>query len=189
MSGHPRETQLALYAGGDLSSLGRWLVARHLSACNRCREDVAGYREASTEMLQSAAVLPKDLNWERLSAEMQANIHVGLAAGECVGGVPDGRDRIGWKAALVMASITLLIVTGWFLNAPRQTPAARLAEAGIVLETTSSEIQMKENGAVFSLRHPASDGLTVSVSGQGSVRARYLDAETGQVTIHNVYAE
>jgi hypothetical protein len=139
-------------------------------------------------MLQSAAILPRDLDWERLSAEMQANIHVGLAAGECVGGMPESRDRIGWKAALVMASITLLIVTGWFLNAPR-TPEARLAEAGIVLETTASEIQMKENGAIFSMRHPVSDGLTVSISGQGSIRARYLDAETGQVTIHNVYAE
>jgi anti-sigma factor RsiW len=189
MSGHPRETHLALYAGGDLSGFRRWAVARHLSACNRCREEVAAYREVSTEMLQSAAILPKELNWERLSAEMQANIHVGLAAGECVGGVPERRDRIGWKAALVMASITLLIVTGWFLNVPRHSPAARLAEAGIVLETTASEIQMKENGAIFSLRHPGSDGLTVSVSGQGSIRARYLDAETGQVTIHNVYAE
>ena len=187
MSGHPRETQLALYSGGDLSGLRRWLVARHVSTCDRCREEAAGYREASTEMLQSAAILPKD--WERLSAEMQANIHVGLAAGECVGRVPEGRDRIGWKAALVMASITLLVVTGWFLNVPRNAPAAQLAEVGIILEATASEMQMKENGAVFSLPHPLSDGLTVSMSGQDSVRARYLDAETGQVTIHNVYAE
>lgn len=189
MSGHPRDSQLALLSGGELTGFERWRVARHVRNCERCREECAAYRESATEMLQSAAVLPKDLNWEGLAAEMQANIHLGLVAGECVGGVPEGRDRIGWKAALVMASITALILTGWFLNTPRMVQVARQADKGIILESTASGIQVKENGGVLSLRHSAQDGLTVSMSGDGSVGARYLDSETGQVTIHNVYAE
>jgi hypothetical protein len=189
MSGHPRDAQLALLAGGDLTGFERWRVARHVRNCERCREECAAFREASSEMLPSAALLPKNLDWDRLAAEMQANIHLGLAAGECVGRASDGRDRIGWKAALVMASVTALILTGWFLNTPREVRVSRQAEPGIILESTDSGIQVKENGAVLSLRHSSSDGVTVSMSGQGSVGARYLDADTGQITIHNVYAE
>ncbi len=189
MSGHPRDTQLALFAGGDLAGLDRWLVSRHVSGCSRCRDEVAGYRASSIEMLQSVTILPKDLDWQRLSAEMQANIRVGLAAGACVGSLPETRDHLGWKAALVMASIAVLVATGWFLNAPRRAPVAVQSETGIVLETSASSIEIKQNGSVFSMRHPSQNGLTVSMSGQGSVGARYLDADTGQVTIHHVYAE
>ena len=35
--------------------------------------------------------------------------------------------------------------------------------------------------------HPHSDAVTVSVSMQGSVGVRYVDADTGQVTTNKVY--
>ena len=31
--------------------------------------------------------------------------------------------------------------------------------------------------------------MTYLVNAQGTLRARYVDSETGQVTIHNVYAQ
>jgi hypothetical protein len=189
MMGHPHDTKLALFAGGDLAALDRWLISRHVSGCSRCRDEVAGYRASSIEMLQSVTSLPKDLDWQRLAAEMQANIRVGLAAGACVGSVPEARDHIGWKAALAAASIAVLVATGWLLNTPRRGPAGVQSEIGIVLETSASSIEIKQNGSVFSMRHPSQNGLTVSMSGQGSVGARYLDTDTGQVTIHHVYAE
>jgi len=37
--------------------------------------------------------------------------------------------------------------------------------------------------------HPSKQPVTYSVGAQGSMRARYVDPETGYVTINNVYAE
>jgi len=46
---------------------------------------------------------------------------------------------------------------------------------------------VRENGGSLALLHPRSDGLTISVNMQGSAGARYIDSDTGQVTINRVY--
>jgi hypothetical protein len=67
-----------------------------------------------------------------------------------------------------------------------QRPAAAQDDA-VVLEASSSSIEVKENGRAMSLMHPHSDGVTVSVSMRGSAGVRYVDADTGQVTTNKVY--
>jgi len=57
----------------------------------------------------------------------------------------------------------------------------------VVLEASSSAIEVKENGRAMSLTHPHSDHVTVSVSLRGSAGVRYVDADTGQVTTNKVY--
>ncbi len=57
----------------------------------------------------------------------------------------------------------------------------------VVVEASSSGIQVKENGRTLSLMQPRSDGATVSVSMQGSAGVRFVDADTGQVTTNKVY--
>jgi hypothetical protein len=56
----------------------------------------------------------------------------------------------------------------------------------VVLEATSTSIQVKENGRAMSLI-PHSDGATVSASVLGSAGVRFVDADTGQVTTNKVY--
>jgi hypothetical protein len=41
----------------------------------------------------------------------------------------------------------------------------------------------------LTMTHPDAAPSVVSVSLQGSVRARYVDSDTGQVTVTNVYAQ
>ena len=60
------------------------------------------------------------VHWDRLAAEMTANIHLGLEAGECIGPVRVNRpERIGWRAVTVMAGISALLMGAWWLNPPR----------------------------------------------------------------------
>jgi hypothetical protein len=63
--------------------------------------------------------MPAGVNWDRLSAEMTANIRVGLAAGECV--APRRRKPgsfIGWKPAAIAAGIVCVLSAAWWLNLP-----------------------------------------------------------------------
>jgi hypothetical protein len=78
---------------------------------------------------------------------------------------------------------------GTLLHSANATPGAAPAGAAgedVVLEASSSSIQVRENGRSMSLI-PHSDGATVSVSMHGSAGVRFVDADTGQVTTNKVY--
>lgn len=210
---HPSEIQLALFAGGDLGVWDRWRVRRHVSACSACDSQVQAFRAASAQVREVAAELPKDLNWDRLSDEMTGNIRVGLAAGEAIARFDKpilgrGQRRLGWNAALVLAGATAVFGIAFWTSLP-QPQADKLAAAfrrirtgrigtvvqrtglpqdGVVmLEASSSLIEVKENGRTLTLMHPRADGVTVSISMKGSAGLRYVDADSGQVTTNKVY--
>jgi hypothetical protein len=64
-----------------------------------------------------------------------------------------------------------------------------MEERGPVVEATSSGIELRENGSSLGVSQGASRPLAVSVSVQGSASARYVDSDTGQITITSVYAQ
>ena len=209
---HPSEMDLALFAGGDVAGYWqRWRVSRHVSQCGACQAEVQSLREASEQAKAISAELPKDLNWNRLAEEMAGNIRVGLAAGEAIARFdrPASRRplRLGWNAGLVLACATAVFVVAFWMSLPQQQadhlmaalkrirterigglvrPSA-VSQDDVVLEASSSSIDVRENGRAMSLTHPHSDGVTVSVSLQGSAGVRYVDADTGQVTTNRVY--
>ena len=186
---HPNEIHLSLYAGGDVSLLERCRTGLHVQACEQCRAKIESLRCASTELRLAANELPENLNWDRLAAEMTGNIRVGLAAGECVIPAAGKTGRLDWRAAAVLASATLLIMTAWWLNIPRSKHSTANAD-GVRLEATSSGIELKQNGgSLVLLNQNAASGSTVFVSTPGSLRARYVNSKTGQMTINNVYAQ
>lgn len=188
---HPSESDLALLSGGDLTGLRRWMTARHVKNCPQCRVEVSAFRHTAEQALRAAAPLPSNFNWDAMAAEMAANIHVGVEAGRCI--APDrGRaaDLFDWRPALALAMATLLISVAWFYYVPARRQAALEARKGIVvIEGTSKGIELQQDGAVFSLRPVAAEPMTVSVSGRDALAARYVNSETGQVTITHVYAE
>src|SRR3954463_11925708 len=138
---HPDQATLALQAGADLGFFARWRVERHLAGCDRCRDEVdafAALREISPEL----AEIP-EVSWNRLAAEMKANIRLGLAAGECVrASEPALRDTpifTGMRALVAVASIAALMVTGIMLEHPAPTT---VADDGMVVQATSNGIQV-----------------------------------------------
>ncbi len=208
---HPSETQLALLAGGDLSFRERWRVRRHVSRCAQCENELHALMLASEQVRQVSAELPRGLDWNRLAEEMQGNIRVGLAAGQAIAAFDKPaavrRPRLAWNAGTVIACATVLFVFAFWVNLPRPQ-AEHLAQAlhriaahgignmaqpaalqpdDVVLEASSTGIEVKENGGTLSLMHPRSDGATVSVSMQGSAGVRFIDSDTGQVTTNKVY--
>jgi hypothetical protein len=167
------------------------------------------------DLCKSAPELPNGLNWNRLSDEMTGNIRVGLAAGEAIALFDKPlrmKPRLGWNAALVVLGATVIFGVAFWSSLPPQqaehllTSLQRIrserigslvhsasgptgpasSSEDVVLEASSSSIQVRENGRAMSLM-PHSDGATVSVSMPGSAGVRFVDADTGQVTTNKVY--
>jgi hypothetical protein len=185
---HPNEATLALHAGGDLGAFTRWRVERHLANCESCRRELSGFASAR-EIVTALAEIP-ELPWSQMEAEMKANIRLGLSAGECVRGTavkPASWFQIGGlhgaRAALALATVLILVVSGLFLERARPRTAQ---DERVVLENTANGIQMSDGGQALSLMHTGAESVVVSVSAQGNMGARYVDPKTGLVTVNNL---
>lgn len=205
---HPANSELALFAGNDLGFWMQRRTGRHILNCPQCQLEVNALQQARAGLLDLTADLPAGLNWNRLSQEMTGNIRVGLAAGECVAGfeksVHQGRPRFRYTAAALACAMVVVTGTLWFNLSPGQRNLVSdafsrirwerigpvrpiLAQDSVILEASPMAIEVKANGRTLSLMHPRSDGGTVSVNMQDSAGVRYVDADTGQVTINKVY--
>jgi hypothetical protein len=189
---HPNQATLALHAGGDLGLWARWNTERHLSNCDLCRDEVAAFAGVR-EILPELNEIP-EVPWNRLAAEMRANIRLGLAAGECVRSADEGlRDAplrqsplfTGARVAGAFAGIVVMVVTGLMLTHP--SPVA--GKEGPLVQATEDGIQIRAGGQAFRLMNVGAKAVTYSASADGSMGARYVDPETGYVTINNVYVQ
>src|SRR5277367_1430093 len=97
MPRHLAEADLALFASGDVGLWKYGAVCLHIARCEDCRARVEVYRQGRQVLKQAAAEMPAGVNWDRLAAEMTANIRVGLAAGECVAPRRRAPATFGWK--------------------------------------------------------------------------------------------
>jgi hypothetical protein len=206
---HPLQTDLALYSTGDLPLWRRQLVRLHLSGCDGCRSWVAAFDSDRESIRRLAMELPQGVNWDRLAAEMSANVRVGLEAGECVASrVRKPALATGWRVAAASAGVAILLVSAWWLNMPRADSIAlgrtmqRIAQAGPwhagglayedpgpTVQVSASGIQLQQNGGTLGMSQGQERPVNVTLSVQGSARARYIDADTGQITITGVYAQ
>ena len=182
---HPSESTLALYAGQELGSFARWLTRRHLDVCPRCRGEVAGFSEMRQQVASPDDDLP-GIAWNRLAAEMKANIRVGLAAGECIReSRPERAPLFGGTRLLVAgASIAALLLAGAWLERPTPSLAA-----GVSLRATGNGIEVREGDRALVLQNGSTQNVTYSAGAQGSMGARYVDQATGYVTINTVYVQ
>ncbi len=212
---HPSEFDLALYATGDLPFAARLRTVVHVRGCAHCTSRVSAYRGDREVASRIALTMPRDLDWVRLAEEMTGNIRVGLAAGECVAQAPKEKSTAwpafgwltrgkSWQQGVAYACLALAVVGVWWVNTPAsetsamgrigralwtQTPVAMLAEPGVTVEASPGGVLVKENGSSMALTSPGNRPVALSVSLQGSARARYVDDDTGQMTITTVYVQ
>ena len=165
---HPAQTQLELYACGDLSRLGAWRVERHVRQCDQCLQQARRLRRFWQGVDWSLDLPPE--RWNELALEMRANIRVGLSAAECIR--RPHAARLPVIAAL--ASVLLVAAAGAFLHAPKT--ASPLSSPGL-----TADVLDFENG---SARTPVR-----TVSAGGALGSRYVDRESDGVTIVDVYAQ
>lgn len=168
---HPSPGDLALLCGGDLSLAKTLRLKLHIASCTACRRSMQAFRAQRDELSSEAADLPSGLDWDSLAAEMTANIHLGLAAGSIVRPVPEEEIPAPpwrWQTGLVAASLTLVLVSVYWLR-HSQVTAPSAVQTVVLALPADSESTMADFGGVE--------------------RARQLDGETGRVTITQVYVE
>jgi hypothetical protein len=139
---------------------------------------------------------------------MTANIHLGLSAGECVAPRRRKSPVMSWRPAAIMAGAAVMLAAAWWLNMPEPTtralgraltaivhghggvnPVAPADETGMVVSASDKGIELHENGTSLGISQGSAPPMAVSVSMRGSASARYIDTETGQVTVTSVYAQ
>jgi hypothetical protein len=192
MNGHPSETQLALLAGGDCNWFKRLWLHTHVSRCGDCRDAIASFHElrSSLHEMPLPAVAVKDADWERLADEMSANIRLGLEAGECIAPAQAEAAPRSWipRLAWGMAGVVVLVGAGMFLRGLLPHTELPVVHAAVV-ESTSKGIQVRTGAGSMTLLNLSDEQPDQTVTSQGAVRARYVDGNTGTVTITSVYAE
>ncbi|MFL6354660.1 MAG: hypothetical protein ACJ74Z_22800 [Bryobacteraceae bacterium] len=202
-AGHPDLETLALYSKGDIAWIRRWRIGRHIGRCADCEEQVLRFRSAGDELQQEAnrqtlTAFEATADWARLEREMLGNIAVGVAAARCIEKV--GRRRILRTPGLwVTVGLAMLFLAGWLTNVPSEqrdhlTASIRRSIGievpqiiGSVVRTTPEGIAVRAQGATLTILHPPS--AVISLAGSSSLGARFVDEDTGEVTITNVYGE
>ncbi len=200
---HPRPDTLALYSSGDLPFARRLRTRYHVRRCADCEQQVFLFRSSKVELKREASGqtltgFEAITDWTRLEREMLGNIGVGVAAARCIDKV--GRGHAVLSRVALVAGLMGLFVAGWVTHIPREQTehlAASLRRVvgmerppmitGTVLRTTPEGIAVRAQGATLTIMHPPS--AVVSLSGASAVSARYVDEETGQVTITKVYGQ
>lgn len=191
---HIEEAVLALAASQDLDWRQRIEVWFHIRRCADCAATLHEYRRLrdglrnSQEGTEFAAG-----DWAALEREIKANIGLGLAAGRIVEPRASRADAgaiepAGWRLAVVTATLTVVLASGWLLRRP--APGVASPEWGpAVAEASAEGVGIHEGQAGLMLLTPAKDSSVMLAGTSGGARARFIDAETGQVTIHHVALE
>ena len=174
---HPAEEDLALFAGGELGPLARWRIEGHVSGCDRCRQLVTEFFETRSGAMDLAE-LPA-LDW----SAMAGGVHARLA---------ESREnpapvRLAWRPTWGLAvALIVVLVAGVYVSRllePAPQPVMLGATAGAV------EVRVGDH-QTLTLWNAAREATPVNWRvGPDAVSARYLDADTGQVTVNNVYAQ
>ena len=137
---------------------------------------------------------------------MTANIRVGLAAGECVtpartqgrGDLLASRGHRGGTGRVAGGSLVAEYPAHRYgshwpraaQHGDRRTGRVRLQEErGPVVGASSSGVELLENGGRMGIDQSGLEPVMFSVSTQGSASARYVDQDTGQVTITATYVQ
>lgn len=173
---HPEETDLALFAGGELGPLGRWRIEGHLSGCAECREVVSEFFELRSRAMDLGN-LPH-VDW----SAMAAGIHQRLEAARLEPRAAARAWRPVWAAA---AAVVVLAVAGLVVSLqPSAAP-------GPVLDASAGAVEWRMGrDQVLTLMNtsPAESQVSWRISADGA-SARYVDRETGQITVNHVYAQ
>ena len=101
--GHPKETDLALFAGGESGPLTRWRIERHLQSCEDCQTDVADFFHLQDD-LEELAHLPSSIDWGAMSLRIrEAVAESGEAQAEPAAGF--FQKPLAWQLGLATAAV------------------------------------------------------------------------------------
>ena len=171
---HPGESQLALFAGGELGPLGRWRIEGHLNGCAACRQTVSEFFEVRSQVMDLGD-LPH-VDWAAFGERIRRNVERARQEPR-----PAPVWRPAWGAAVAFA---VLLVAGVYVARHELTPL------GPVLGASAGGVELRVGSEqVLTLVHAADGAPVQRLVVSGAVSARSVDQETGNITVTNVYAQ
>jgi len=195
---HPSIETLALFAGGELPFLQKWSTRRHVRGCDSCQSEVRAFHEASRVALIETERMPDGVHWESLSAEMRANIHLGLEASEAISAYKPPEESqampsLSWHAiALGCAAACIAVYFYWNAAVHKQEQLAALrAPVPVVAAASGDGVKIFDGARELELTNPKDSGsvVLVTISTSGTAATRYVDQDSGQITVNNVYLD
>lgn len=195
---HPSIKDLALHAGGELAWWPRLTLRRHVSGCAQCQQEIALFREAAVAVREETGEMPEGVQWDRLSAEMRANVRLGMDASDAISAYGTASERgpaqgMSWRMAALATGFVALLSIGYWLSAAKNNEqmAAMRGPDPIVVEASERGVGMSDGKKGMELQGPKANlrAAVVTVSTMGSAGAQYVDEETGQITVNHVYVE
>ena len=151
---HPRETDLALFSGGELGPLARWRIERHLESCESCQALVAEFFHLESE-LSPLAELP-DLDWNQLAESIEARAADARATGAAV--AEPRRAVPAWGMGLAAACAAAVVAVGlWNVDFGPEEPLAEVAASLPVVEAPQRSLESEPAPAVVGSAKFAAD--------------------------------
>ncbi len=171
---HPSEADLALFAGGELGPVARWRIESHLHGCAACRDLVGEFFELRSQVMDLGELPPMD--WQALSGRIHRAVEAGR---ERPRALPMWRPA--WSAALAMLALAAAGIYVW------QQPAAPAA----VLDASAGGVEVRfGDQQALTLVNAAQPETQVQWQlTADTASARYVDPQTGQITVNNVYSQ
>lgn len=194
---HFSDHEAALASSGDFPFLYKLQAQAHCLICVECRGRVESFRSdrSRVDLAVDGFELPRAIKWDQLEGEMLGNIRLGLDVDAIhQGPVHKAEERfIPWRAAVAVAAMTVIVMTGWFLTGPGSRPAvsavAQVRSGGLLLRGDEHGVGVENRGRGMILRNVASRSNRLEVGLEGSVRSSVVDQDSGQVTVSQIYVE
>ncbi len=172
---HPRERDLALFAGGELGPVARWRIEGHLNACDDCRQTVSEFFELRSRVMDLGELPAVD--WSGMAARIERGVEMARR---------EQRPAPAWRPAWAAAMALLVLLTaGVYMS------RFRVQAAGPVLDASAGgvELRLSDDQVLTMVNAPQQESQVQWRASADAVSSRYLDKETGNITVTNVYSQ
>jgi hypothetical protein len=164
--GHPKETDLALFAGGESGPFARWRIERHVERCPQCREIAADFFRLP-DQLNELADLPS-LDWNQMAMAIESGVRADAAAGRQARR-PGFLPPLAWQAGLAAATVVVGVVVVRYADQPKAEPelmAAAPIEAPVAQQPTAQVNEQEAAAAEPAWSAPAAEGLQAKATAE-----------------------
>ncbi len=118
---HPKETHLALFAGGELGPLARWRIERHLQKCESCQTTVSDFFHLQGDLTELSE-LPSSVDWDSMALRIgQAVAEAGEAQRESTPGFFSRPLVLRFGLATATVLCGFVVVQQWPLGQPPES--------------------------------------------------------------------
>jgi hypothetical protein len=148
---HPKETDLALFAGGESGPFARWRIERHVERCPQCQVIAADFFRLP-DQLNELGELP-GVDWKQMAMAIEAGVRADAAASQPMR--RSGFPPLTWQAGLVTATVVVAVIVARY---PDETQAEAELIAAAEIEAPAQVAPQPAPGA------PEQDAVTVETA-------------------------